>query len=254
MVGILRFGAKGAFALSESQVERWSGLIVVDKPLAMSSMDVVRRVRWSASRGQQIKKTKCGHAGTLDPLATGVVICCIGSATKAVDRLMGLTKVYEAQVDLSAFTESDDRESPRIEVEVATPPTQQMVREACNSFVGENVEQIPPAFSAIHIDGKRAYELARDGEDVKMRPRWVRIDAVELLDYQWPIATIRVTCGKGTYIRSLGRDLGVVLGTGGHLASLRRTAVGRYCVEDAQAMERFDTPMSRDDLLPLPPE
>ena len=193
-------------------------------------MDVVRRVRWSASRGQRVKKTKCGHAGTLDPLATGVVICCIGKATKAVDRLMGLTKVYEAGVDLSAFTTTDDREGSRREVEVATPPTRDAVALACAGFVGEAVEQVPPAFSAIHIDGRRAYDLARRGEDVKMRPRQVRIDAIELLDYTWPISTIRVTCGKGTYIRSLGRDLGVALGTGGHLASLRRTAVGPYRV------------------------
>lgn len=240
--------------MSDSQAEPWCGLIVVDKPLGLSSMDVVRRVRWSASRGQQVKKTKCGHAGTLDPLATGMVICCIGKATKTVDRLMDLTKVYEARVDLSAFTTTDDREGPRTEVRVDTPPTADAVREACAGFVGEEVEQIPPAFSAIHIDGRRAYELARNGEDVKMRPRWVRIDAVELLDYAWPTATICVTCGKGTYIRSLGRDLGVALGTGGHLAALRRTAVGPYRVEAARQMERFETPLTQSELMPVPDE
>ena len=235
-----------------SPAEFWSGLIVVDKPLELSSMEVVRRVRWSASRGQQVKKTKCGHAGTLDPLATGVVICCIGKATKAVDRLMGLTKVYEAGVDLSAFTTTDDREGPRREIEVATPPSRDNVAAACAAFVGEAVEQVPPAFSAIHIDGRRAYDLARRGEDVKMRPRHVRIDAIELLGYTWPIVTIRVICGKGTYIRSLGRDLGVALGTGGHLASLRRTAVGSYRVEDAWGIERFETPLLENELLPVP--
>ncbi|MEM7626370.1 MAG: tRNA pseudouridine(55) synthase TruB [Planctomycetota bacterium] len=245
-------GLQGVFLVSQPQAERWSGLIVVDKPLGLSSMDVVRRVRRSASRGQRIKKTKCGHAGTLDPLATGVVVCCIGQATKAVDGLMGLTKVYEAEVDLSAFTTTDDREGPRTEVDGATPPTREAVERACAGFVGEEVEQVPPAFSAIHVDGRRAYELARSGEDVKMRPRLVRIDAVELLGYVWPVATVRVTCGKGTYIRSLGRDLGVALGTGGHLASLRRTAVGPYRVEDAVAIERFETALTAVELLTVP--
>ena len=227
---------------------------MVDKPLGLSSMDVVRNVRRSASRGAGVKKTKCGHAGTLDPLATGVVVCCIGPATKSVDRLMGLTKTYEADVDLSAFTTTEDREGPRTEVEVASPPPAEAVRAACAGFVGEAVEQIPPAYSAIHIDGRRAYELARKGADVKMRPRMVRIDAVELLAYDWPVASIRVVCGKGTYIRSLGRDLGVALGTGGHLAALRRTAVGPYRVEDACQIERFETPLDQAELLPVPPE
>jgi len=232
--------------------EPWCGLIVVDKPVGLSSMDVIYRVRRSASRGAGVKKTKCGHAGTLDPLATGVMICCIGKATKSVDRLMGLTKVYEADVDLSAFTATEDREGERQEVAVQTPPTRDAVAAACAAMVGESVEQIPPAFSAIHINGRRAYEMARNGEDVKMRPRFVRIDAIELLGYGWPTATIRVTCGKGTYIRSIGRDLGVALGTGGHLAALRRTAVGDYRVEDAWPIEHFETPMDRGDLMALP--
>lgn len=232
--------------------EPWCGLIVVDKPLGLSSMDVIYRVRRSASRGAGVKKTKCGHAGTLDPLATGVMLCCIGKATKSVDRLMGLTKEYVADVDLSAFTTTDDREGPRTEVEVETPPAREAVEAACAAMVGESVEQIPPAYSAIHIEGRRAYEMARNGEDVKMRPRWVRIDAIELLGYDWPTATIRVTCGKGTYIRSIGRDLGVALGTGGHLSALRRTAVGRYRVEDAKPIERFETPLDPSELMAIP--
>jgi tRNA pseudouridine55 synthase len=219
----------------------WDGLVVVDKPTGVSSMDVVRRVRAAASRARGVKKTKCGHAGTLDPLASGVVVCGLGKATKAMDRLMGRTKVYETQVDLSAFTATDDREVlplPEARYDGPAPPEAD-VAAACATFVGEAVEQVPPAYSAIHVDGRRAYERARQGEDVKMRPRFVRIDAVELVDYAWPIATLRVTCGKGTYIRSLGRDLGVKLGTGGHLASLRRTAVGRYTLGGATALEAF---------------
>ncbi|MEM9419036.1 MAG: tRNA pseudouridine(55) synthase TruB [Planctomycetota bacterium] len=226
----------------------------MDKPLGLSSMDVIYRVRRSASRGAGVKKTKCGHAGTLDPLATGVMLCCVGKATKSVDRLMGLTKEYEADVDLSAFTTTDDREGPRTEIEVSTPPMSDAVIAACQQMVGESVEQVPPAYSAIHIEGRRAYEMARNGEDVKMRPRWVRIDAIDLLAYDWPTATIRVVCGKGTYIRSIGRDLGVALGTGGHLAALRRTAVGPYRVEDAFPIEHFEEPLNRSDLSELPPE
>ena len=232
---------------------RWTGFLVIDKPLGISSMAVVSKVRWAASRGADVKKSKCGHAGTLDPLATGVVICCCGKATKQIDRFMGLTKEYVAEVDLTAFTTTEDREGERTEVEPARGvPTREHVAAACASFVGEAVEQVPPRFSAIHVDGQRAYALARAGEDVKMKPRFVRIDAVELLDFAWPLATVAVTCGKGTYIRSLARDLGVALGTGGHLASLRRTAIGPFRVEDAFALERYSVPMDSDDLRPVP--
>ncbi len=229
------------------------GLIVVDKPVGISSMDVIRRVRRAAWRGRGEPpggpiKVKCGHAGTLDPLASGVMLCCVGKATKAVDRLMGLTKIYEAAIDLSAFTTTDDREGPRTEIDVAAPPIRARVEAACAALVGEAVQQTPPAFSAIHVGGKRAYALARRGETVTMKPRLVRIDAIELLACDWPTLTLRVTCGKGTYIRSIARDLGVALGTGGHLASLRRTAVGGYRVEDAHPMQRFDQPLHQDDL------
>jgi len=232
----------------------WDGFVVIDKPIGLSSMDVVRRVRWSASRARGVKKTKCGHAGTLDPLATGVVICCVGKATKEIDRFMGLTKRYVAEVDLSAFSTTEDREGERTEVEPAHGiPTHDGVAAACASFVGESVEQVPPRFSAIHIDGKRAYELARAGEDVKMKPRFVRIDAVDLLDYAWPLATIDVICGKGTYIRSLGRDLGVALGTGGHLSALRRTAIGPFNVDAAFPLDRYGKgPMDEGDLRTVP--
>ncbi len=236
----------------DAEVVVWSGVIVVDKPVGLSSMDVVRRVRVSASRGRGTKKTKCGHAGTLDPLASGVVICCLGKATKQVDRLMGWTKVYETEIDLSAFTASGDREAEREEVAVDTPPSEAEVAAACRAMEGPAVEQVPPQFSAIHIDGQRAYKLAREGQTVEMKPRQVRIDAMKLLHYDWPIARVRVTCGKGTYIRSVGRDLGVALGTGGHLASLRRTAVGGYRVEDAVEIERFAEPLTEAELLAVP--
>lgn len=231
-----------------------SGLIVVDKPIGLSSMDVVRRVRRAAADGAgvtRLKQMKTGHAGTLDPLATGVVICCVGKATKAVDRLMGQTKTYETVVDMSAFTATDDLEGEREEVAVDAPPSREAVEAAIGSFLGE-IEQAPPAFSAVHVNGQRAYKLARRGEVVDIKPRRVWIDAIELLDYDWPRVTLRVVCGKGVYIRSLGRDLGKALGTGGYLAALRRTSIGSYRVEDAHPIERFERPITQADLLPVP--
>ena len=221
------------------------GLIVVDKPVGLSSMDVVRRVRRAAGRA------KTGHAGTLDPLATGVVICCLGRATKCVEQLMGLVKVYEAAVDLTAFTTTDDREGQRQAVAVARPPGRETLAGALAKFVGE-IQQAPPAYSAVHVDGQRAYRLARRGEEVRPAERTVRIDAIDLLDYDWPVATMRVTCGRGTYVRSLARDLGRALGTGGHLASLRRTSIGWYDLSMAHPMERFERPIGQVDLLEIP--
>ncbi|MCE9589242.1 MAG: tRNA pseudouridine(55) synthase TruB [Planctomycetes bacterium] len=222
-----------------------AGLLVVDKPIGWSSMDVVRRVRRAAGGA------KTGHCGTLDPLATGVVVCCLGSATRQVDRLMGMAKRYEAEVDLSAFTATDDREGAREEVAVATPPDEAAVRAALAGFIGL-VEQVPPAFSAVHVDGERAYKLARKGKPVTIAARTVRIDGIELVSYRWPMAQLRIDCGKGTYIRSLARDLGKVLGTGGHLAALRRTAVGVYDLSIAVTEERLSRPIGQGDLLAVP--
>lgn len=208
-------------------------------------MDVVRRVRRAAGGA------KTGHAGTLDPLATGVVICCLGRATRSVSWLMGLTKIYEAAVDFSAFTTTDDREGQRQEVAAASPPDEATLRAALAKFIGE-IEQTPPAFSAIKIGGRRAYKMARQGQAVVIAARTVRIDAIELLAYDWPLAHLRVTCGKGTYIRSLARDLGALLGVGGHLAGLRRTAVGEYDLAKAVPPERLQQPITQADLLPTP--
>ena len=208
-------------------------------------MDVVRRVRRLAGG------VKTGHAGTLDPLATGVVVCCIGKATRCVPLLMDMTKIYEAQVDLSAFTTTDDREGDRQEVQVDTPPNREMLLTAIENFIGR-VEQVPPNFSAIHVNGRRAYKRARQGEQFQLPSRAVRIDAIELLSYDWPLATIRVTCGKGTYIRSLARDLGKSLGTGGHLAALRRLAVGSYDLAMAVDVSDMDRPITQSDLIAAP--
>jgi tRNA pseudouridine55 synthase len=223
------------------------GLFVVDKPIGWSSMDVVRRVRRAAGGA------KCGHAGTLDPLATGVVICCLGKATQWVSSLMDQTKVYETEIDLSAFTTTDDLEGERREANVTTPPHRSAVESALTQFVGA-IAQAPPAFSAVHLKGVRAYKLARKGVEVTIAPRQVRIDRIDLLSYQWPLLCIRVTCGKGTYIRSLGRDIGHALGAGGHLTSLRRLAVGPYTVQTAANSTRLQQPIEQQHLIiPTPP-
>ena len=222
-----------------------SGLLVVDKPLGASSMDVVRWVR-RAGGG-----VKVGHAGTLDPLATGVVICCLGQATRYVEMLMGLTKVYDAEIDFSCFTTTDDREGEQQPVAIAIPPDELALKSALTHFVG-CIKQRPPAYSAVHVDGKRAYRLARRGINVELPLRTVQVDQVQLLGFAWPLASVRITCGRGTYVRSIARDLGTRLGTGGHLRALRRTAVGPYNLDQAVSADRLREPISQEDLLPVP--
>lgn len=220
----------------------FNGLLIVDKPMGWSSMDVIRRIRRATDR------CKAGHAGTLDPLATGVVVCCLGKATKLVDSLMGGTKVYETKVDLSAFTKTDDLEGEREEVAVDTPPTRQQILEALTQLTGE-IQQVPPLYSAIHVNGQRAYKLARKGETVQIEPRTVMVHNIQLLDDTWPMADLKITCGKGTYIRSIARDLGNILGTGGHCVTLRRTAVGDYTLDHAITGDRLEHPITQDDLI-----
>ncbi|MEM8494749.1 MAG: tRNA pseudouridine(55) synthase TruB [Planctomycetota bacterium] len=233
------------------------GLLVVDKPVGLSSMDVVRRVRYAAREGLRAmgidkKRVKCGHAGTLDPLASGVLVLGVGKATKAMDRVMDGEKRYVAGVNLAGFTATDDAEHEHTlePVNVSVPPTIDAVRNAAQRWTG-GVMQRPPAYSAVHVDGRRAYQRARDGERVELPARPVVIHAIEVLDYDFPDLTLDVRCAKGVYIRSLARDLGTTLGTGGYLTSLRRTAVGRFTLDMATPMERFDQPLTADALMPL---
>ena len=221
------------------------GLLVVDKPLGVGSTEVVRRGRYAAG------DVKVGHAGTLDPLATGVVILCFGRATKAVESLMGLTKVYHAAIVQSAFTTTDDAEGEREEVVVATPPDVAAVRAVLGDLTG-TIMQVPPAYSALKVDGKPVYARVRGGESVTLAARPVRIDRIELERYAWPELDLVVTCGRGTYLRSLARQVGGALGTGGTLRGLRRTAVGPYTVDTATPLDRLPQPLTQDHLLPLP--
>ena len=206
-------------------------VLAFDKPLTWTSFNLVAKVRWLISKRIN-GKIKVGHAGTLDPLATGVLIICTGKATKQIDQLQAGVKEYIATLKLGATTPSFDLEK---EIDAYYPTehiTEQLVRETLTTFVGE-IMQVPPVFSAVKVDGKRAYDLARKGKDVELKAKPLRIDEIELLacDLQQQEITIRVVCSKGTYIRALARDIGEALQSGAHLTALRRTRVGEVTVD-----------------------
>jgi tRNA pseudouridine55 synthase len=221
------------------------GILVLDKELGMSSARAGEIVR----RRAQFAKT--GHAGTLDPLATGVLVLGLGRGTKAVPALMATDKAYETEVDLSAFTRGDDREGERREVEVPVPPSRADVEAALRRFHGE-IDQRPPAFSAMVVEGRRAYRIARKDDTFELPPRKVVVHGIRLLDYAWPIARIDLRCGKGFYVRSLARDLGLALGTGGHVASLRRTAVGPFTLSMSKRLDQLPQVIDASCLIPVP--
>lgn len=211
-------------------------VIAIDKPYEWTSFGLVAKVRWLLTQHLG-RKIKVGHAGTLDPLATGVVLLCTGKATKRIDELQAQTKEYTATLRLGATTPSFDLEH---EIDATYPTahiTEEAVREALCRFKG-SIEQVPPAFSACKIEGKRAYKMARKGQDVVLSPKLIRIDEIELTGCRLPDEIdIRVVCGKGTYIRALARDIGLALGSGAHLTALRRTRVGDYRVEDCMTLD-----------------
>lgn len=204
----------------------------LDKPLGWTSFDVVKRVRGKLHHRLGIKKLKVGHAGTLDPLATGVLIVCTGKMTKQIDELQAHVKEYVAEMALGATTPSFDLET---EID-ATYPTEHITRELVEQVLQEHfvgsIQQVPPAFSACKVDGHRAYKMARKGKAVELKAKELVIDEIELLAFEPQKITVRVVCSKGTYIRALARDIGVALSSGAHLTALRRTRVGNVRVED----------------------
>ena len=213
-------------------------IMAFDKPYRWTSFDVVGKVRWLICRRLGVKKLKVGHAGTLDPLATGVLIVCTGRATKRIEELQSHTKEYIADLQLGATTASFDLEH---EINATYPYehiTREMVEETLKKFIG-TIAQRPPLFSACKVDGKRAYKLARDGSEMELAPKQIHIDEIELLDYSLPKITIRVVCGKGTYIRSLARDIGEALNSGAHLTRLERTRIGDVRIEECIHPEEF---------------
>ena len=215
-------------------------ILCFDKPLRWTSFDVVSKIRRQLTKRLGVKKLKVGHAGTLDPLATGVMVVCTGKATKRIEELQAHVKEYVATLQFGATTPSFDLEKPIDATYPTEHITEALLREALTRFLGR-IEQVPPAFSACKVDGHRAYDLARKGKEVELKPKVLVIDEIELqsFDSEAMQATIRVVCSKGTYIRALARDIGQALDSGAHLIALRRTRVGDVRVEDCLQVEDF---------------
>lgn len=231
--------------LAEGQVFRFN------KPLHWSSFNLVSKVRTMIRYASGLKKIKIGHAGTLDPLATGVLIVCTGKKTKEIDNFQYQTKEYVAELALGATTPSFDLET---EVDATYPTehiTREIVEETLKKFLGE-IQQVPPAFSAVKINGKRAYEYARKGQEVEIKPKTLVIDEIELMEYSQTAIKIRVVCSKGTYIRGLARDIGEALKSGAHLTSLVRTRIGETKLEDCLTIEQFQSLLDNDPTIKMP--
>lgn len=202
-----------------------NGLLVVDKSGGVTSREVVNRAQDWFPKG-----TKLGHTGTLDPLATGVLVICVGHATRLVEFVQAMGKQYEARFRLGVTSTTDDADGVMTESQGVGTPAENVVRDALSGFVGD-IDQVPPAVSALKVSGQRAHELARRGRAVSLAPRTVRVEAIRVQRYEWPHLDVEIDCGKGTYVRSIARDLGTKLGVGGMVQALRRTRVGPFTAE-----------------------
>ncbi|WP_421810228.1 tRNA pseudouridine(55) synthase TruB [Flagellimonas sp.] len=207
-------------------------ILLIDKPLEWSSFQAVNALKWAIRKKFDLKKIKIGHAGTLDPLATGLLIICTGKFTKKIPELQGQIKEYTGTFTLGATTPSYDLETEVNQTYPTEHLTETSIKEATKEFLGE-IEQIPPIFSALKKDGKRLYELAREGKEVDIKSRKITISEFEITRIQLPEVDFRVVCSKGTYIRSLAHDFGKALGSGAHLSALRRTKIGDFNVNNA---------------------
>lgn len=208
-------------------------VLLIDKPLEWTSFDVVNKLRY------KLKIKKIGHAGTLDPLATGLLIICVGKMTKKIEEFMGMEKEYTGTFVLGSTTPSYDLETATTKVADVDHLSELAIREATQKFIG-TIDQVPPAHSAIRIGGKRAYELARKGEETVLKPRQVEITEFDITEINLPTVSFRVVCSKGTYIRSLARDFGETLGVGAYMSSLQRTRIGPYKLEDALQIDQVE--------------
>ncbi len=214
------------------------GLLLIDKPKGWTSFDVVAKVRGIIKQQTGNKKAKVGHTGTLDPLATGLLVLTVGSYCKRAQEFSKLDKTYEVELKLGETSTTDDEEGEKTETE-AKIPSEEVIKEAILSFVGE-IMQTPPAFSAIKINGKRAYKLAREGKEVKIEPRKVTIYSIENIEVTGAKVTFTAKVSSGTYIRSLARDIGEKLGTGAYMSNLRRTSVGEFKLKNATTVNALD--------------
>lgn len=218
-------------------------VLLFDKPYTWTSFQVVKYVRKALEHRFNLNHLKVGHAGTLDPLATGVLIICTGKATKRIDQLQAGVKEYIATLKLGATTPSFDREHEEDTHYPTGHITHELVEQALQQFIG-TIQQVPPVHSAVHVDGKRAYKLARKGVEVELKAKTLTIDELELLECQLPESiTLRVVCSKGTYIRALARDIGQALQSGAYLTALQRTRVGDYRLNDCHQLSELDEMM-----------
>jgi tRNA pseudouridine55 synthase len=224
--------------MSLLQAKEMEGVLIVDKPQGLTSHDVVYRLR------RKLGMKKIGHAGTLDPMATGLLIMLIGKATRISQYLMSTDKVYEGEATLGVVTDSQDAEGEMMETRPVPELSEATVREVMKGFLGDQY-QIPPMHSAIKIDGVKLYHLARKGEEVEREPRFIRVSSFELLSFASPKLTFRLHCTKGTYVRTIAHDLGQKLGCGAHLSALRRTASGKFDLNQGLTLDQIET-------LPLP--
>jgi tRNA pseudouridine55 synthase len=217
------------------------GLLLIDKPKDWTSFDVVAKVRGTIKREAGLKKPKVGHTGTLDPLATGLLVLCLGSYCKRASEFSKLDKTYEVTMKLGQTSATGDDEGEKTQVSDHSPAYEE-VEDALKRFTGE-ISQVPPAYSAIKVDGQRAYKLARAGKEVKLEPRKVTIHSIENLEYAYPEIKFTVSVSSGTYIRTLVEDIGNFLGTGAYMNALRRTKVGDFSIQKAiqpeQSFEQF---------------
>lgn len=214
-------------------------ILSFNKPYGWTSFQVVSKIRSAISKKLHVKKMKVGHAGTLDPLATGVLIVCTGKSTKLIDKLQSHTKEYIATLKLGATTPSYDKETEEDAVYPTEHITKELVETVLQRFIG-TIEQTPPEYSAVKINGKRAYEFARKGKSVELKPKTLVIDSIELLECSFPEIVIRVVCSKGTYIRALARDIGRELQSGAYLTGLVRTRIGEYKIDECLDPETFN--------------
>lgn len=213
-------------------------VLLIDKPLNWTSFQVVNKLRWEIRQAFNIKKIKVGHAGTLDPLATGLLVICTGKMTKQIDSFQGQIKEYTGTITLGGTTPSFDLESAINETFETQHITHDVIHQTTHQFIGD-VQQLPPVFSALKKDGKRLYEYARAGEAVEIKPRQIHISAFEITKISGLNVNFRVVCSKGTYIRSLAHDFGKALNSGAHLSALRRTKIGDFNVNESVSIDAF---------------
>lgn len=228
-------------AMRSNDLESAFGILSVNKPSSWTSRDVVNRVQ------RLVRPAKAGHAGTLDPLATGILLVCVGKATRLISYVQQLPKTYDATFLLGRTSASDDIETEVQELSAAPIPTLAQIEAQLPAFTGV-IDQRPPAYSAIKVAGRRAYQLARQGEAIELEPRPVEIHNMKLLDYEYPSLRLKIECGSGTYVRSLGRDLAGSLGTSAVMSALTRTAIGSFCVDEAVSVEELDEQSIRKNL------